>query len=221
MGMLLRDVDLRDLPRARHPLRELHPSDHDPVRAAVRGHGRAADAAASSTCELNMYAFVGIIMLIGIVKKNAIMMIDFAIEAQRKRRQAPARRDLRGVPRALPPDHDDHDGRADGHAADRARLGRGRRGAPAAGPRGGRRAAALAAPDALHHAGHLPLSREIPQPRGGARRAREAPAPRGQPHTRRSSYESAECHFLHLCPGDARGRERASAWDWPASGTVR
>jgi multidrug efflux pump subunit AcrB len=33
--------------------------------------------------ELNMYAFVGIIMLVGIVKKNAIMMIDFAIEAQR------------------------------------------------------------------------------------------------------------------------------------------
>jgi HAE1 family hydrophobic/amphiphilic exporter-1 len=30
-----------------------------------------------------MYAFVGIIMLVGIVKKNAIMMIDFAIEAQR------------------------------------------------------------------------------------------------------------------------------------------
>ncbi len=29
-------------------------------------------------------------MLIGIVKKNAIMMIDFAIEAQRKRRPAPA-----------------------------------------------------------------------------------------------------------------------------------
>ncbi|OLE33313.1 MAG: acriflavine resistance protein B [Alphaproteobacteria bacterium 13_1_20CM_3_64_12] len=34
--------------------------------------------------ELNMYAFVGIIMLVGIVKKNAIMMIDFAIEAQRQ-----------------------------------------------------------------------------------------------------------------------------------------
>jgi HAE1 family hydrophobic/amphiphilic exporter-1 len=34
--------------------------------------------------DLNMYAFVGIIMLVGIVKKNAIMMIDFAIEAQRK-----------------------------------------------------------------------------------------------------------------------------------------
>jgi HAE1 family hydrophobic/amphiphilic exporter-1 len=33
--------------------------------------------------DLNIYAFVGIIMLVGIVKKNAIMMIDFALEAQR------------------------------------------------------------------------------------------------------------------------------------------
>ncbi len=34
--------------------------------------------------ELNLYGFVGIIMLVGIVKKNAIMMIDFAIVAQRE-----------------------------------------------------------------------------------------------------------------------------------------
>ncbi len=38
---------------------------------------------------LDMYAFVGIIMLVGIVKKNAIMMIDFAIDAQRKEGRAP------------------------------------------------------------------------------------------------------------------------------------
>jgi HAE1 family hydrophobic/amphiphilic exporter-1 len=36
-----------------------------------------------------MYGFVGIIMLVGIVKKNAIMMIDFAIEAQRRERITP------------------------------------------------------------------------------------------------------------------------------------
>jgi HAE1 family hydrophobic/amphiphilic exporter-1 len=35
--------------------------------------------------ELNIYSFVGIIMLIGIVKKNAIMMIDFAVAAQKER----------------------------------------------------------------------------------------------------------------------------------------
>ncbi len=39
--------------------------------------------------ELNIYAFVGVIMLIGIVKKNAIMMIDFALEAERKEGKKP------------------------------------------------------------------------------------------------------------------------------------
>jgi len=40
--------------------------------------------------ELNIYSFVGIIMLIGIVKKNAIMMIDFALEAQRNQGMTPS-----------------------------------------------------------------------------------------------------------------------------------
>jgi HAE1 family hydrophobic/amphiphilic exporter-1 len=39
--------------------------------------------------ELNIYAFVGIIMLVGIVKKNAIMMIDFALDAQRREGKKP------------------------------------------------------------------------------------------------------------------------------------
>jgi HAE1 family hydrophobic/amphiphilic exporter-1 len=34
--------------------------------------------------DLNIYAFVGVIMLVGLVKKNGIMMIDFALGAQRK-----------------------------------------------------------------------------------------------------------------------------------------
>ncbi len=40
--------------------------------------------------DLSIYAFVGLIMLIGIVKKNAIMMIDFALETQRKDGKPPA-----------------------------------------------------------------------------------------------------------------------------------
>src|SRR5262249_19530835 len=38
--------------------------------------------------ELDLYAFVGIIMLFGVVKKNAIMMIDFAIDARKEGRGA-------------------------------------------------------------------------------------------------------------------------------------
>jgi multidrug efflux pump len=40
--------------------------------------------------ELNVMSLIGIILLIGIVKKNAIMMIDFAIDAERTRGLAPA-----------------------------------------------------------------------------------------------------------------------------------
>jgi multidrug efflux pump subunit AcrB len=40
--------------------------------------------------ELSVIALIGIILLIGIVKKNAILMIDFAIEAERKENKSPA-----------------------------------------------------------------------------------------------------------------------------------
>lgn len=40
--------------------------------------------------DLNIYSMVGIVMLIGIVKKNAIMMIDFALDAQRTQGKEPA-----------------------------------------------------------------------------------------------------------------------------------
>ena len=39
--------------------------------------------------DLNLYTFVGVIMLVGLVKKNGIMMIDFAIEAQRNEQKSP------------------------------------------------------------------------------------------------------------------------------------
>ena len=40
--------------------------------------------------ELNIYSFVGLIMLIGLVKKNAIMQVDFALEAERQHGKTPS-----------------------------------------------------------------------------------------------------------------------------------
>ncbi len=39
--------------------------------------------------ELSVYAFIGLVLLIGLVKKNAIMMVDFAVEAERTRNLDP------------------------------------------------------------------------------------------------------------------------------------
>ncbi len=47
--------------------------------------------------ELNIYGFVGLIMLVGIVKKNAIMMIDFALEAAARGQCRRPRRSTRGA----------------------------------------------------------------------------------------------------------------------------
>jgi hydrophobe/amphiphile efflux-1 (HAE1) family protein len=53
--------------------------------------------------DLNLYSFVGIVLLIGIVKKNAIMMIDFALEAQRKEGKAPEEAIFEGCLRRFRP----------------------------------------------------------------------------------------------------------------------
>ena len=72
--------------------------------------------------ELDLYAFVGLIMLFGVVKKNAIMMIDFAHRSAARRRQEPGRSHLSRVYPALSADHDDDNGRSIRHAADRSGL---------------------------------------------------------------------------------------------------
>jgi HAE1 family hydrophobic/amphiphilic exporter-1 len=47
--------------------------------------------------DLDLFALVGLVMLFGIVKKNAIMMIDFALDAQRTRDIAPAQAIYQGA----------------------------------------------------------------------------------------------------------------------------
>ena len=67
--------------------------------------------------ELNVISLIGIILLIGIVKKNAIMMIDFALEAERRERLSPEEADLQGVRTAVQAHHHDDDGGAAGRTA--------------------------------------------------------------------------------------------------------
>ena len=112
--------------------------------------------------DLNVIALIGIILLIGIVKKNAIMMIDFALEAERQARaRARATRSyeacllrfrpimmttmaamLGGVPLAI--------GRRHGVGI-----------AAAAGHHDRRRPDRQPDADALHDAGDLPVSRPV------------------------------------------------------------
>ncbi len=89
--------DRHGVHRARRALRELHPPAHDPLDAAVGRRRRAAGADASPATTSASSRIIGIILLIGIVKKNAIMMIDFALDAERERGQVAARGDLPGL----------------------------------------------------------------------------------------------------------------------------
>ena len=114
--------------------------------------------------DLSVIALIGIILLIGIVKKNAIMMIDFALEAQRKGGKNAEDAIYEACLLRFRPDHDDHDGgaarRVAARAWDRHRLGA----APSARHRDRRRIAHQPVAHALHHAGYFSLLRS---PRAG------------------------------------------------------
>ena len=116
----------------------IHP-DHHSLDAALGR--RRARLLALMLCgiDLSLVSFIGIILLMGIVKKNAIMMIDFALDAERNEDLSPEDAIYKACVIRFRPDHDDHDGRAVRRGAAGHRHGHRLRTAPAAGHRGRRR----------------------------------------------------------------------------------
>ncbi len=112
--------------------------------------------------DLSVIAMIGIILLIGIVKKNGIMLVDFALEVERSEGLSPEELDLPRLHHAFPADPDDHHGGAAGRRAADAGHRNGIGDSPASRLRHRRRPAVVAGPDALHDAGRLPVSRPAP-----------------------------------------------------------
>ena len=93
--------------------------------------------------DLSVIAVIGVLLLIGLVKKNAIMIVDVAL--QRQRSGVPAFTAVReACLLRFRPILMTTLAAGAGARADRRRLGRGGRAAPAAGPCGGRRAGGIA-----------------------------------------------------------------------------
>ena len=105
--------------------------------------------------ELNIYSFVGLIMLIGIVKKNAIMQIDFALEAERKHGKTPAEAIYEGCIIRFRPIMMTTMAALVWRASHGSGTRRGRGIAPSAGSHGGGRFAGVAGDDAVLDAGGL------------------------------------------------------------------
>ena len=111
--------------------------------------------------ELNVIGTIGIILLIGLVKKNAIMMIDVALEVERTQGKEAGRGHLRSLPAALPPHHDDHDGGSDGRPAAGTGHRHWFRTAPSFGHHDCRRTDCQPAAYVIYHARRLCVSRSL------------------------------------------------------------
>ena len=113
--------------------------------------------------DLSIIAIIGIILLIGIVKKNAIMMIDFALAAERNEGKNSYDSIFEACTAALPSDPDDHHGGAAGRFAAGAGHRHRIRAAPAAGNHHHRRADREPIADAIHDAGRVSVFRQPPE----------------------------------------------------------
>ena len=115
-----------------------------------------------SGTELSLIAVIGIILLIGIVKKNGIMMVDFALHVERHEGKRPEEAIYQACLLRFRPDHDDHHGGAAGGPAPGAGERGGLRAAPPPGHRHRRRPDLQPDDDPLYHSGDLSLSGPLP-----------------------------------------------------------
>ena len=130
--------------------------------------------------DLNIYAFVGVIMLVGIVKKNAIMMIDFALEAQRTEGKSPLEAIYSGALVRFRPIMMTTMAALMGSLPIALGLGAGAESRRPLGVAVVGGLSGLPAPDPLHHSGFLPLHGILPEEDGHAVEA-AAPRERGGP----------------------------------------
>ena len=114
--------------------------------------------------ELSMIAFIGIILLIGIVKKNGIMMVDFALEAERKRGLPPEQAIYEACLERFRPILMTTLAALLGAVPLVVATGPGLGTAPPARHHHHRRADRLADAHAVHHAGDLPVARQAAPP---------------------------------------------------------
>src|SRR4029077_943560 len=151
------------LHRSGRALRELHPPAHDPVHLAVgRGGGdpRAAGLPGGAECHrADRHNFAD-------RHREEERDHDDRLRSGGGARAGPELpgRHLPGLPPAIPPDHDDHDGRVAGGAPARARTGSGLRAPPASRHRHRGGAHREPAAHALHHAGDLSRLRRAGAP---------------------------------------------------------
>ena len=110
--------------------------------------------------DLSVVAIIGIVLLIGIVKKNGIMMVDFALEAEREHGKTSTEAIYQACLLAFQADHDDDDGGASRRYTVGVWHGNRIRVAQAAGHRHGWRIDAQSSAYALHHARNLHLLRQ-------------------------------------------------------------
>jgi hypothetical protein len=127
--------------------------------------------------DLSLYAFVGVIMLIGIVKKNAIMMIDFALDRQRRDGIAAAQAIFQACLIRFRPIMMTTMAALVGTLPIALGLGAGAEVRRPLGLAVGRRTPALAVPHAVPDAGGVPLPRPLLQRPGGDTGSSACPGP--------------------------------------------